>query len=108
MEYQASSLNQNKIHCLPLPYYGIILAVSVFYIESNFILQAITKILRENDLKGFGKLATPKFLFKVRSEIPFSKSSYHTETSPLICKTNHLAGFYSKVFSNNECYFQTD
>ena len=68
--------------------------MSLFHIESNLILQVITNIFRENDFKCFGELETPKFLFKVRLEIPFSKNSYHTETSQLISKASHLTGFY--------------
>ena len=66
--YQSTSgspLNWNKIYFLPLLYWGIIPTVSVFHVESNFILHVITKILREKDFKGFRKLATPKFLFEV-------------------------------------------
>ena len=48
----------------------------------------------ENDFKGFGKLATPKFLFKVRLEIRFSKNLYRMEISQLNSKENHLTGFY--------------
>lgn len=68
--------------------------MSVFHVKSNFILQAITKILRIDDFKGFVKLATQKFLFKFCLEIPFTKNWYHIETGQLICKANHFAGFY--------------
>ena len=43
----------------------------------------------------------------VCSEIPFSKNSYHMETSQLICLANRMTGFYMiQVFT--ERYFRTD
>ena len=68
--------------------------MKVFHVESNFTLQVIKNILKENTFKGFGKLVTPEFLFKARSEIPFSKNVYHIETSQVISKANHFTGSY--------------
>ena len=43
----------------------------------------------------------------VYSEIPFSKSSYHIETSQLICKVKQLTGFHmAPVFTDRS--FRTD
>ena len=48
-----------------------------------------------------------KTIITVCSEMPFSKNSYHIETSQLICKALQLTGFYIiRVFS--EKCFRTD
>ena len=48
-----------------------------------------------------------KNIITVCSEIPFSKNSYHIETSQLTCKALQLTGFYMiRVFS--EKYFRRD
>ena len=47
------------------------------------------------------------FILILCSETPFSKNSYHIETSQPICKANKLTGFYMiQVFTKNDS--QTD
>ena len=41
---------------------------------------------------------------KVCSEIPFSKNSYHIETSQLVCKTTQLTGFYMIQVFTERCF----
>ena len=47
------------------------------------------------------------YVIKVYSETPFSKNSYHVETSQLIYFANPLAGFYMMGVFTEWC-FQTD
>ena len=74
--------------------------MGVFHVESNFTLQVIKSILRENSFKGFEKMATQQFLFKARSEIPFR-----------FLKANHLTGSYMSfllkgVFEQTKIHYQ--
>ena len=52
-------------------------------------------------------LGPSKFLFIFCLELPFSKISYHIETSHMICTSNQLTGFYV-IWVFNEMYFRID
>ena len=45
-----------------------------------------------------------KRLAIVYSEIPFRKTSHHTETSQLVCKANQLAEFYTRRVFTERCF----
>ena len=41
------------------------------------------------------------------SKRPFSKNSYHTETSQMICNTNQASGFYTiRIFTERSDLFK--